>query len=299
MRKKLFVIMLALAMVMTGCGGTEDNSGSNAGTADVSGGTKKLAEVTLDSIKEAGVLHIGDDFTFDPYEYMDDDGNPTGYDFEIWQKIAEDLEVELEYDDLAFSGIFAGLEAGKFDVAACSCSITAERMEQYNFCYPVASSEFCIVKRADDDSINAVEDLSGKTVGAQLGSSPETAAEEFSKQLEETAGEGLAGVKEYDVSTNAFLDLKNGNIDAVCESYVVCQQQLEANGEALEIVGSVSKPVYASFAFRKADQELLDYVNSEIAKFKEDGTLAKLQEKYFGTTFENLPENEAEYVVTE
>lgn len=301
MRKKLFVIMLAVAAVMTGCGKTGENSGSDVGTSAVekNGSTEELTEVTLDSIKEAGVLHIGDDFTFDPYEYMDDDGNPTGYDFEIWQRIAEDLGVELKYDDLAFSGIFAGLEAGKYDVAACSCSITAERMEQYSFCYPVASSEFCIVKRADDDSIGAVEDLAGKTVGAQLGSSPETAAEEFSKELEETSGEGLAGVKEYDLSTNAFLDLMNGNIDAVCESYVVCKQEVDANDGSLEIVGSVSKPVYASFAFRKADKELLDYVNSEIAKMKEDGTLAELQEKYFGATFEELPENEAEYVVAE
>lgn len=299
MRKKLFAIMLALATVMTGCGGTEDSSGGDTGTASVSEGTEELAEVTLDSIKEAGVLHIGDDFTFDPYEYMDDDGNPTGYDFEIWQKIAEDLGVELEYDDLAFSGIFAGLEAGKYDVAACSCSITAERMEQYSFCHPVASSEFCIVKRVDDDSISEVEDLSGKTVGAQLGASPETAAEEFSAQLKEAGGEGIAEIKEYDLSTNAFLDLMNGNIDAVCESYVVCKQEVDANEGALEIVGSVSKPVYASFAFRKTDKELLDYVNSEIIKFKEDGTLAELQEKYFGTTFEDLPENEADYVITE
>lgn len=301
MKKKLLVIIVAAATAIAGCGktGTADKEGGISAADSKEDATDTLSEVTLDSIKESGVLHIGDDFTFDPYEYMDDDGNPTGYDFEIWQKIAEDLGVELEYDDLAFSGIFAGLEAGKYDVAACSCSITAERMEHYNFCYPVASSEFCMVKRTEDDSVQAVEDLAGKTVGAQLGASPETAAEEFSSQLEAAGGKGLAAVNEYDLSTNAFLDLMNGNIDAVCESYVVCKQAVEAYDGQLEIVGSVSKPVYASFAFRKADKELLEYVNSEIAKFKADGTLAELQKKYFGTTFEELPEDESEYVVTE
>lgn len=301
MKKRMLAMILVMTAAVAGCGSAKAGAGESTAVAGADTGAteKKTEEVTLDSIKEAGVLHIGDDFTFDPYEYMDDDGNPTGYDYEIWQKIADDLGVKLEYDDLAFSGIFAGLEAGKYDVAACSCSITPERMEQYSFCYPVSSSEFCIVKRTDDDSISATEDLAGKTVGVQLGASPETAAEDYSKKLEADGGTGISEIKEYDLSTNAFLDLTNGNIDAVCESYVVCKQEVDASDGKLEVVGSISNPVYASFAFRKADTELVNYVNEEIAKFKEDGTLAELQEKYFGTTFEDLPEDESEYVVEE
>jgi len=100
----------------------------------------------------------------------------------------------------------------------------------------------------------------------------------------------------YDSSVNAFLDLLNGNVDLACESYTICKQQIDASEGKLEFVGSISKPVYGSFAFRKEDKELADYVSGVIKKMKEDGSLKELQEEYCGVTYDDLPEDESEYI---
>lgn len=294
--KKLLVGVLMTLLVVSGCGAKDTSNGETTGAATEAADEKETEAtkgegLTVAAIQEAGVLHVGTDLTFEPYEYLDDDENPVGYDVEIWQKIAEDMGVEVDFEDMAFSGIFAGLEAGKFDVAGCYANVTEERMEKYKFCYPIAYDEFYLVKRAGDDSITSVEDADGKTVGVKLGSAPATALEEYSATLEN-------GVTEtnYDASTSAFLDLTNGNVDLACESYTICKQEVDASEGALEIVGSISTPVYGSFAFRPEDSELADYVSSEIKKFKEDGTLEELQIKYFGATFDELPEDESEYI---
>lgn len=304
--KKTMVVALLTALVLTGCGSKAEEAQAEPSseetavsgeetTADAVEGSEDAqaaAEgVTLDAIKEAGVLHVGTDLTFEPYEYLDDDENPVGYDVEIWQRVADELGVELQLEDLSFSGIFAGLEAGKFDAAACCCNVTAERMEKYLFCYPVAFDEFYLVKRADDASISSVEEANGKIAGVKLGTAPATALEEFSATL----ADGIAE-KDYDSSTSAFLDLTNGNIDLACESYTICKQQVDASNGALEIVGSISTPVYCSFAFRQADSELADFVSGVIKQMKDEGALEELQIKYFGVTFDDLPENPAEYI---
>lgn len=296
--KKTLVVALLAALALTGCGskasvteGAADKTTQEAAAEEGEGTLAASEGITLEAIKEAGVLHVGTDLTFDPYEYLDDDENPIGYDVEIWQRVADDLGVELQLEDLAFSGIFAGLEAGKFDAAACCCNVTAERMEKYLFCYPVSFDEFYLVKRADDDSVSSVEDANGKAAGVKLGTAAATALEEFSATLNDGINE-----KDYDSSTSAFLDLANGNVDLACESYTICKQQVDASNGTLEIVGSISTPIYCSFAFRQSDSELADFVSSEIKQMKEDGTLAELQIKYFGVTFDDLPEDPAEYI---
>jgi polar amino acid transport system substrate-binding protein len=239
---------------------------------------------------------MGTDLTYKPYEYMDDSGNPAGYDFEIWQNIAKDLGVELKYQDLAFAGIFTGLETGKYDVAGCNCMINTERAKKYDFCRPVYSSKYTIVKLASDDSIQSVEDLKGKKVGAQLGSSTQQAVEKYDNVLKTKLGSGIGEIKHYNLSTDAFLDLTNGNIDAVCENNSICDQQVSQSDGKFKIVGTILDPVYISFAFRKTDTELRDYVNSEIDKFKKDGTLYTLQKKYFGFEIKDLPDDESQYI---
>ena len=304
--KKLIVTTLlstVLAFALTGCGSsgategastaeTTDAATEEASSDSAADETGEGGGLTVADIQKEGVLHIGTDLTFEPYEYLDDSDNPTGYDIAIWNRVAEEMGVEVKFEDLAFSGIFAGLEAGKFDAAGCYCNITEERLSKYTFAIPVSFDEFYLVKRTDDDSIQSLDDVNGKNVGVELGTAPVDALDAY-------AAENCAdGVEEtsYDSSVNAFLDLLNGNVDLACESYTICKQQIDASEGKLEFVGSISKPVYGSFAFRKEDKELADYVSGVIKKMKEDGSLKELQEEYCGVTYDDLPEDESEYI---
>lgn len=300
MKKKLLITLLsaAMALSMVGCGKEEAAAPANEATTEVvSEETEEVTEssgegLTVAAIQEKGVLTIGTDLTFEPYEYLDDSDTPTGYDIAIWNKVAEKMGVEIEFEDLAFSGIFAGLEAGKFDAAGCYCNITQERLDKYTFAIPVSFDEFYLVKRSDDTSISSLEDCNGKSVGVELGTAPVDALDAYAK---DNFTDGVTETA-YDSSVSAFLDLSNGNVDLACESYTICKQEIDASNGALEFVGSISKPVYGSFAFRKEDKELADYVSSVIKEMKEDGTLAELQEEYCGVTYDDLPEDEADYI---
>lgn len=313
MKKSLLTGVLALTLVasLVGCGSTQSATPAPAPAGSDESATETVAEesveetaeeaveesttsggLTVASIQEEGVLHVGTDLTFEPYEYLDDSDTPTGYDIAIWNRVAEEMGVEVQFDDLAFSGIFAGLEAGKFDVAGCYCNINEERMQKYKFAIPVSFDEFYLVKRTDDDSITSLEDVNGKSVGVVLGTAPVDALDEYAKA---NYADGVTETA-YDSSVSAFLDLLNGNVDLACESYTICKQQIDASEGQLEFVGSISKPIYGSFAFRAEDEELAAYVSGVIKKMKEDGSLAELQMEYCGVTYDDLPEDESEYI---
>jgi polar amino acid transport system substrate-binding protein len=296
-----FFVLVMTVLALCGCSNVPASSSKTLSPQinSMSSGTSEkinLTAVTPDSIKKAGALHIGTDLTYEPYEYIGDDGKPTGYDWEIWQMIAKDLGVKLQYEDLAFSGIFAGLETGKYDVAACSCLINKERAEKYAFCEPVYGSAYSIVKNSGDGSIKTTDDLTGKKIGVQVGSSTQTAVESYNEKLKSTKGNGFASIEKYNVSTDAFLDLSNKNIDAVCENISICKKQVDNSNGSMVMVGNIGDPIYSSFAFRKSDTEFLKYVNDEITKFKQNGELEKLMIKYFKSADTNLPDKAADYL---
>ena len=301
--KKLLSVFLAVAMLIATLSGCGSNSGSSASAAssssaaspdaaasDTAAGDESSGGLTIAEIQAAGKLVIGGEMNYEPFEYYDDNENLIGYDIDIWNKIAEDLGVELEIVDVPFSGALTGMDAGQFDAVGCVVGVTAERGKSYNFCSPVWSSTYSVVVMSSDDSISSIEDLAGKTVGVQTGSTPELLANEYSEELKASTGTGF-NVVGYSGTTDAFMDMANGGLDACVESYDMCQTMLSTN-ENFKYLGDLPYENYLSYAFRAEDTELCDYVSSELKKFKDDGSLYELQQKWFGYTKEDLPETD-------
>lgn len=302
--KKILSLLLAAIMtaaMMSGCGSSaasgsatpasSADSAAASSPAETADGEKTEAAssegLTIAEIQAAGKLVIGGEMNYEPFEYYDDDENIIGYDIDIWNKIAKDLGVELEIVDVPFSGALTGMDAGQFDAVGCVVGVTAERGQSYNFCSPVWSSTFSVVVMASDSSISTIEDLDGKKVGVQTGSTPELRAKEYSEELKASGGSGF-DVVGYNGTTDAFMDMANGGLDACIESYEMCQTMLSTN-ESFKYLGDLPSVNYLSYAFRAEDTELCDYVSSEIQKFKDDGSLYELQQKWFGYTKEDLP----------
>lgn len=283
--KRMMTFLLAAAMgigCLSGCGssGTE-----TTGTASESSG-----QLTLEQIKEKGKLVVATEAAYEPFEYLDGD-KIIGYDADIFQKICDDLGVELDYQDMPFQGILAGLEAKKYDVAGACLGITKERADKYSMTYPIQEGTTVLIKRKDDDSIKSVEDMSGKIIGTQTSCYNEPDVKSYSEQLVSEGKEGYSDLKTYDSFPEAYMELKNGTIDLVAQGYAQSATLVKNNPDDYEIVGVIGSKTYLGWAVRKADTELNDYINSEIAKFEEDGTLAELQEKWFGESVD-LPQSD-------
>ena len=164
--------------------------------------------------------------------------------------------------------------------------------------YPIQNGTTVFVKRKGDDSIKSIEDMSGKKVGTQTSCYNEDDTKDFNEKLKSEGKDGYSELLTYDSFPEAFAELKNGKIDLVAQNYASCAAVVMKNPDDYEIVADesgnaemVGTDTWVSWAVRTEDTELSDYINSELHKFKEDGTLAELQKKWFGETTD-LPESD-------
>lgn len=297
--KKLLLMVVALCMSMAlfaGCGTDADLNTSGSGSSSTSDSVSSASSatsgpVTIEDIKKSGKLVVATEAAYEPFEYLDGD-KIIGYDADLFQKIADDLGVKLEYHDVPFQGILAGLEARKYDVAGACLGITAERASKYAMTYPIQEGTTVLIKRKGDDSVKTTDDVAGKVIGTQTASYNEADLKIFDEQLKKEGKTSFSSVKTYDSFPEAYMELKNSTVDLVAQGQAQSNNLVQKHPDDFEIVpGTVGQKTYLGWAVRKDDKELFDFINQEIAKFAADGTLAQLQEKWFGKSVQ-LPQSD-------
>lgn len=286
--KKLLAAVLAGTMVitsLTGCGGS---------------GASSKGPLTIEQIKKNGKLIVATEAAYEPFEYLDKDGETIiGYNADLFKEICNDLGVELDYMDVPFQGILAGLEAKKYDIVGATLGITKERADKYTMTVPIQKGTTAFIKKKGNDNIKTPEDMERKVVGTQTSCYNEPDVKAYNEKLISNGGKGYKELKTYDGFPDAYMELKNGKLDLVAQNYASLAALVKNNPDDYEFVedgngnpAMVSDTdTWLSWAVRKSDTELSDYINSEIKKFKKDGTLDKLQKKWFGQTVE-LPDKD-------
>ncbi len=257
-RKRIVIALvaaLAAAGIAAGCG--DDNDG---------GGGNELGLIT------EGTLFVGIDSPYPPF----DQGQPpnvSGYDVDVLNTIAENLGLEVEYQDTGFATIFRDVAAGQFDTAAAASTIKPGREKEVDFTDPYYASATALVV-AEGSDIRSVDDLSGKIVGTQDG----TIQEDYAN--EETDASEVRGFPE---GTNALSSLLTGAVDAALIDEAVAADAVEKQG-GMEIAESFAAitPDLFGFAIAPQNDALREAMNEQLAAMKEDGTLAELYKKTFG-----------------
>lgn len=239
------------------------------------------AEDALARVKAAGKLVAGLDDAFPPFGFRDEKNNLVGFDIDLGNALAERLGIKIEWQPTEWSGVIMSLKSKKFDVIWSGMSITPEREKEVNFTKPyIGSAQIIIVKTSNKD-INSKDNLKGKVVGTQLGSTGETAAKKL---------EGLKELKTFDVFTEAINDLNIGRLDAVVIDDVTARYYLQKQPGAFRILDDILSYEPMGIATRKEDTTLLDALNKELQAMIADGTYAKISEKWFGEDMsKNLP----------
>jgi polar amino acid transport system substrate-binding protein len=232
----------------------------------------------LATIRQRGELINGVEAQNPPFEYIDQ-GKIVGYDVDVTNAIAKALGVKARIVDTAWSGIIPALYSKKFDVILSAMTVTDERMKQVNFSTPLASDQFIVFSRADDQRFKNFSDLAGATVGTQLNS----ASEQYLKAYATKHDVKFKELKLYDHYDEAFIDMKNKNIDAAVTGIITGQLNfLKKFPGQYQIAVRLPIYLYMSAAIRKEDADLLKSVNDAIAAMKKSGELDALQMKWFG-----------------
>lgn len=241
------------------------------------------ADDVLAKAKAAGVLKVGTETAFAPFDFIDA-GDHVGLNVDMFAEIGKELGVKIEWVTLPWEGVLPGLEAGKFDVVAGPATITKARMERYRFTAPIAEATVAILKKAGDKTITKPEDLAGKSVGVGKATAQLAQLQELSATLPKKID-----VREYVSFNDAYADMAAGRVVAVANSLPnIAFVAKQRNGAFEVVLPPFGKKSYFAFVGTKdADHaSLIDAVDAAIIKIKGDGRMAKLQEKWFGTTFE-------------
>lgn len=262
--KKLMTLIITASMVfcLAACGGSSSDT-SSKGDLDLG--------LDMDSVT------VATSPGYEPFEYKDKDGNLTGYDVAIWEEFEKRTGIKVNWEFADFSGLLGLISSGKADAVSAQMGPTPEREEKYCFSDPIDYCGSCVVVAEDNKDIKSVKDLSGKTVGVGSGNAMQQSVEEMYPN----------GDVKFEVYTSATLeamldDLEYGRIDAVLAQDVQTYQAMAADKNLKIKVLDPFEAAPASIVFDKDNTKLRDAMNEFIEILREDGTLAKLSEKYVG-----------------
>ncbi len=255
MSKKLLTLFMAAVMAMAalvaGCG--SDNKAAS----------------------DEKVLKVGTNADFAPFEFQDENGKEyQGFDMDLIRAIGEEMGYKVEINNIQFDGLIPAIQAGNIDVAITGMTINEERKQNVLFSDPYYKSGLSIIVSKDNNEINKFEDLKGKKVAVQIGT---TSAEEVKKI------EGVE-VKEFNSSADTFMELRAKGVDAVVNDRPVNDYYILKSGETnVKALPELLTSEDYGIAMSKDNAELQKKINEALSNLKSNGKYDAIFTKWFGT----------------
>jgi polar amino acid transport system substrate-binding protein len=243
---------------------------------------------TLDAVKQRGTLIAATEDDYQPFEFYKDN-QLTGYDMELLALLEPHLPFKVQDNVVPWTGILPGVSTGKYDVAITAILVTKPRLQVLDFFSPVAESVNYYLKRAGDTKISAIKDLSGLKLGVEAGSAMLAQLPQLAAMLAKTGGT-LGPIQQYQGYPEAYQDLALGRIDYVVNTQLSLYSIATARPGVFTVGQAVSAPSYVAWATQKGNTELVALFNKLLLATRADGSMYKLQQKWFNTTFESMPE---------
>lgn len=240
----------------------------------------------MTAMAEDDVLVMATNAEFPPYEYHEGD-EIVGIDAEIAALIAEELGMTLEIEDMAFDSVLAAVQSGKADMAMAGITVTEERKMVVSFSDTYTKATQMIIV-AEDSEIAGPDDLTGKTIGVQLG----TTGDIYVEDVEDAA------IERYSKGFEAVQALIQGKVDAVVIDGEPAKVFVEEN-EGIKLLDEAFTEEEYAIAVAKENEELLEKINAALAALKESGEFDKVIAKYIGDDAETEAAEEETETVTE
>ena len=274
MKRRTFISLMSVmaaagVLSLAGC-----SSNTSAPTASSTAASASAAAANkLEAIQSNGKLVIALEGAWQPWSFHDESDTLVGYDVEVSRAIAEKLGVEPEYVESDWDSLFAGLDAGRYDLVCNGVEVTEERAKTYNFTTPYGYIHTALAVRKDNEDIKSFEDLAGKTTANSLASTY--------MELAESYGATVQGI---DTLEETIQLLTAGRIDATLNANVSFYDYLNVHPDAdFKLVAQTEDASHVAIPIVKSeDSSFLDALNNAIDELRADGTLKELGEKYFG-----------------
>ena len=281
--KKALSLMTAAALVLSlaACGSTASSAASSeaaspeAASSDAASSEAASSEAASEtetaelSTVEPGKLIMSTNAAFPPYEMTTDSGEFEGIDIETAQAIADKLGLELQIDYMDFDAALLAVQQGKADMVMAGVTVTDERQNVMDFTDSYATGIQSIIVKEDSD-IASVDDLAGKKIGTQRGTTGYLyCSDDF----------GDENVVAYDNGLTAVQMLNNGQVDCVVIDNAPAKEFIAAN-PGLKLLDTAYVEESYAIGVGKGNTELKDAINTALEELKADGTLQAIVDKY-------------------
>ena len=225
------------------------------------------------ALASAETVYYATNPEYPPFESVDADGSVVGYDIDLINAIGEKIGVEFVAEAMAFDAVVSAVQADPNTVGLSGISITEERKLSVNFSDGYIDAGLVVIMKADA-GFTTVDDLKGKMIGVQLGTTSDFKAEEIT---------GAENVQTYNTFINAVLDLQGNQIDAVIVDAPVGMAILASMNDPTLVIADIDLGAadWYGIAVNKANPELLEKINAALAELKAEGFFDTLAAKYF------------------
>lgn len=271
----LLSILLIGLMFLIGCNGSEGQGGKNekaGSTAPTNTGeTSSMSDGSWSKVKDKGEMVVGFCAAYPPFESRNEKTKEfEGFDVDMAKALGKETGVNVKFVDAEWQGLLGGLKKGDYDVLITCMSKSETRGQNVNFSDVYYELGDVIVVKKDNNTINSEADLQNKVIGVQLGSGSEQLVDKL---------KGLKEVKKYNYNPEAFLDLKNGRIDAVIVGYAYAVNQIKQDN-SYKVVGNPIAKAEIVMVTPKGADSLTKKLNEALTAIRQQGIYDELIKKW-------------------
>ncbi len=220
--------------------------------------------------KPAEKLVVGTNAEFPPFEFINDKGEIDGFDIAFAKEIAKTLSAEIEITNMEFKSLIAALETGQINMIAAGMTVTEDRKKSVDFSDPYYTATIVIIKKADDTTINTGDDLVGKKVAVQEGTTSDFICTDDYDGID---------VSRFKKGVDAVMELKNGKCDAVVIDANPAKEFVKVNPDLTIVEEPIAIEEYA-IAVKKGDTKTVDAINTTLKNIKDNNVYSGLIGKY-------------------
>lgn len=274
-RSLLFLPLLVVgALVLGACGDDSADDATTTTAAESGGGDEAAISIEGVTLVNDGQLTVCSDMPYEPFEFQNDAGETEGFDYDVVSAMGDKMGLDVEFVTTPFDGIIPALVAGNCDMIASAMTITDERAEQVNFTEPYFDADQSLLVTAENEETFAtLDDLAGKRIGVQSGTTGATYAEEN--------GPEDAEIVEFQTGDEMFPALVSGDIDAALQDLPVNAYRA-TQSEEFVVTETFATGEQYGFAVTKESTALLTALNEALAAAKEDGSYDAAYATWFG-----------------